>query len=313
MHNFLKEKKKIVKTITKFGTKEVVAPEVHFYLRASDKFRTPELHSHADDHLTIEYIDGISCFNYLKYLDDPKQKEQYLHFLVGEVLKFQEEAKNLELAFAPYAVEEKLDETIQIMKQVQHPMLDAAEQTREAVLTHFHEYATVPFRDATPKNSIIKLDGGDINQLTLDEIKNRTYHYDFSTVGELTSKYDDIISTLYHHFVDDAVRDALLKQYGVDKSSLDFAVVAYLRIGRFWSRRYYYKLYQPELFTMRYTGEDIGYYDRIYAESLANVVRALGTPPVAADLETAIHKFKHQEHIAQREAFYEEARHAHRN
>lgn len=276
MRNFLKEKKKIVRGISKFGTKEVVKPEVRFYLRSSDGYRTPELHAYADDHLTIEYIDGVSCFNYLKHLDNNECKAEYLDYLVSEIMKFQEVAQGLdELDFAPYAVEEKLDETIQIMRAIQHPQLKVAEQTRDAVLEHFHSFANTSFRDATPKNSIIRLDGDDIRDLTLSEIKDRTYHYDFSTVADLTSKYDDVISTVYHHFVDDSLRDQLLKKYEIDTNELEYIITAYIRIGRFWSRRYYYKLYQPELFRTRYTGEDISYYDRIYSESLTALADAL--------------------------------------
>lgn len=275
MQHYLKEKKKIVRTITKFGTQDVVAPEAHFYLQSSDAYRTPELASHGDTHLTIEFIDGISCFNYLKQIEDEQHKEAYLRFLVGEVLKFQQEAKNLELDFRPYAVEAKLDETLNIMREVEHPQLKDAEDTRDEVLKHFYTFATIPFRDATPKNSIIKLDGADASKLTVDEAVNRTYHYDFSTVNELTSKYDDIISTVYHCFVDDELRDRLLAAHKVDTESLDFAIAAYIRIGRFWSRRYYYKLYQPELFKARYTGEDISYYDRVYSESLTALKHAL--------------------------------------
>jgi hypothetical protein len=278
MRNFLKEKKKIVKGISKFGTKEVIKPEVRFYLQSNDSYRTPELHAYADDHLTIEYIDGISCFNYLKHLDNDEHKAEYLDYLVSEIMKFQEVAQDLDgLDFAPYAVEEKLDETIQIMRDIQHPQLNAAEQTRNAVLEHFHSFANTSFRDATPKNSIIRLDGDDIRDLDLSEIKDRTYHYDFSTVAELTSKYDDVISTVYHHFVDDTLRNQILKKYEIDTSQLEYIVTAYIRIGRFWSRRYYYKLYQPELFKTRYTGEDIGYYDRIYSESLTALTDALSS------------------------------------
>lgn len=105
----------------------------------------------------------------------------------------------------------------------------------------FHNHAAFPFRDATPKNYIVRgVNDVDMDRYNIDEIIARIVAIDFSTMNVLTVKSDDFISILYHYMIPESVRARLLNKFLGNSCEEDVIVGAFVRLGRFWARRLYY-------------------------------------------------------------------------
>jgi len=268
MESLFKEGKKIVHSYTKCAQPFEVANEVAGYAHAeSVGIQVANLLHHSKGHLTVERVDGISSFRYLELLKlhgkefFPRMRE-VLMFLLQEVVRFQSKPITPVLASSPYAAEEKTAKVAEVMQLTGHRLVDALTARIPKIAELFVQFATVPFRDATPKNSILSgVNRDNALSLEVNDVVAAIRHIDFRSVAELTPRSDDYISVLWHYMIPDQMRRELLAQFGVDHSTLEFIVAKFVRVARFWGRRQFYFHRHPEMYRRRYDIEDLSFYD----------------------------------------------------
>ena len=263
----VKERKLILQTYTKRATsKEITAEVAGFRYIHKLGFLSPRIIYNNSCYLTTEYISGISCFEALRnfFKNNDFQKMQYLVDSIGsQLITFQAKKELLRSPrLSVYRVDQKMEELFAMLAVYKKPYVNKLQKILPKICKFYNQNATVPFRDATPKNYILK----GINETTMGlshgEIDKRLYWIDLRSVNERTLPEDDFISVVYHCFVSENIRLRFLKKYKVTDNSQSFVVAGFVRTGRFWARRFYYKKYQPSLFNKRYGQEDLSFYDK---------------------------------------------------
>ncbi len=275
LDHLIKERKKIVTTettVTKFSDANHTAREVRS-LKIANRTSLPiaKLIDHTETSLTMDFYPGLSAFQLLEILyEQGRHGDIYsvLNKLAARVKKIQSECGDAVQTEYPFAL--KLGEIKTVLKLLDHSkeydLLNEVEQKIINLLTHIKH---VPFRDATPKNYIVKntLHVGQtdaIDDLDIIAIDFATFHYG-------THKYDDLISLFFHYIVETGEREKLIAKYMPEASSLDAQAILVLRLGRFWVRRAYYKKFHPELFKKRYKFEDTRFYEQAFFGSLKKI------------------------------------------
>lgn len=264
--SFIKEDKVILSSVTKFATKDEVLAEVEGYRHASESgLQTAKLLHWSENAISVENITGISCFHYLHLLNstnDHEKEKSILNFLIGDVLKFQSKNFKKNIVFSPYPIKEKTEEILDVMNEMGHPLTNLLSKKLPIIQKTYLNYAAIPFRDANPKNTLLRnITDDNFSTLSTSEVIDAIRHIDFRSISELTTRCDDIISTLYHYQIPENVRQDLLKQYDINCKSEEFIITLFIRIGRFWSRRNYYLLQQKKLFHVRYKFEILEFYN----------------------------------------------------
>lgn len=180
------------------------------------------------------------------------------------MILFQENKKRLNCRSSKsYDVDRKLQELFHILRIYRKPYLGDLKNILSLVGNYFKRNARYPFRDATPKNYILKgIHRKNILSTPVKHLKNKIYWIDLRTINDLTLREDDYISILYHYMIPEKIRLKILKRYKINPESKDFIVSGFVRVGRFWLRRFYYKKYYPELFQKRYGREKLDFYDK---------------------------------------------------
>jgi hypothetical protein len=155
-----------------------------------------------------------------------------------------------DIDFAPYAVEEKISAVAQLMPDSElrtmltHSAASLAEQ--------FRSIATIPFRDANPKNCILTgVQEGDIASANV--VARR--HFDFRSLAELTTLADDYLSIILHPIVPDEYRNVKMRQLTTSFGIETVTLTAVIRLARLWGRRQYYLVRRPDLYQKRYALE----------------------------------------------------------
>lgn len=282
MLSFLKENKRIVRSITKFADPAEVFSEAAGYEHAKQVgLQVAELYYWSYDRLTVEYIDGISCFHYLELLrktnkDDQLKMRQLLIKLLDDVCGFQSTEITTPLQYTSYIDRTKLDEVVEIMRLMKHPMSETLNKRIPIISEIFNKYAKVPFRDATPKNCLLKnVSNANFSDVSIELLVNSARHIDFRSVAQLTTRYDDIVSVLFHYQIPDEIRDDLLSEYGISRATEEFIVSRFVRLARFWARRHFYRINYPELYARRYPLETLSFYDQEFDDSIISLTQAL--------------------------------------
>lgn len=285
MKSFLKEQKRIVPSYIKFASSEEIESEITGYSHARRAgLQTVEVLHSSENVISLEYVDGMSCFRYLEMLNPRKDKDRekmevLLRHLLSDVVKFQSSKilfENIEPQ--PYEVVEKTREVVEVMRLVQHPQSVIVSAKIPRINELFCEYATFSFRDSTPKNVLLKgVKSDNWDELPIQDILSSIKHIDFRSVFELTTSLDDVISILFHYMIPNEVREKLLKEFDSEKSTENFIISYFVRIARFWGRRHYYRLKHPKLFKKRYKLEDLSFYDQQFSNATKNLMELLGS------------------------------------
>ena len=274
---FIKENKIILPSVTKFASKYEILAEVEGYRHASKTgLKTAKLLHWSENAISVEHITGISCFRYLQLLDDNDQekKKAILNILISDVLKFQSSGFEKMIIFSPYPVKEKAEEILDVMNRVRHPFRKILSKKLSYIQNTYINYATVPFRDANPKNTLLNnVSEDNFSYKSNSDLINAIRHIDFRSVSELTTNYDDIISILYHYQISEDIRSVLINDYGLNTNNEEFLVTLFVRMGRFWSRRIYYLLENKALFNTRYKFENLDFYSRQFNQIIDRIIR----------------------------------------
>jgi len=173
-------------------------------------------------------------------------------------------------------VSDKVADIVEMLRESHPPMTEKVRGLVEPI-GQYYDKARVPFRDASPKNHIL----GGISEDDLlqqrKECRGRIVHIDLGTVASLTFRADDYISVLFHYMIDKDTRNTLLREHLVDLDSEETIVAAFVRLGRFWVRRQYYKQYHPQAFIRRYRREDTGFYEALMLEYAEKAIQVLSS------------------------------------
>lgn len=281
MESLFKEGKKIVVSYTKCAKPFEIENEVVGYRHAeSVGMQVADLLHYTEEYLTLEKVEGISCFRYLELLrlrgkGFSSRMQEMLIFLIEEVKRFQSVPIEAPVTSIMYEVEEKIATVANVMSMVGHPRADVIAARVPKIAELFAQFSDTPFRDATPKNSILSGVSKD-NALTADieDVIRAVRHIDFRSVGELVPYQDDYISVLYHYMVPEQMRSELLRESGIATDTLEFIVAKFVRIARFWGRRYFYFHKHPDMFLQRYDLEDMSFYDEQFDVSVEEILEA---------------------------------------
>jgi hypothetical protein len=261
MDQLIKERKRIVQTITKFADPVQTKRELHSLEHVSQiDVLTPEIISSTPTTITMEYFTGVTAFSALEILarnNKHSEVEKLLDTILTDLFTLQESSRHFGSGVYPYR-QKMLEITEMLRLKDMDLFADKILAKLDGLEESFVIQAHIPFRDATPKNYTI------LNESESSVEKNGIAegfiigHFDFATFHMNTHQYDDVISVLYHYMVRDEIRDRLLSKYSVDLFGSESALATtILRLGRFWLRRVYYQSYHESLFKKRYKFESI--------------------------------------------------------
>ncbi len=242
-------------------------------------FNAPAIIKRTKDSLSTEYIRGISAFTALEILSR-KKKVDLVYNILDELCRgvkiFHSKCKFLKVnKYIPYQVDVKVPHITTMLKESNIRLAKQLENITPQIVEYYKK-ANIPFRDATPKNYIMSdVSKDSVDVLNDSNYRNKLTYIDASSMNELTFLPDDFISILFHYMIEDDIRLELLKKYEIDMNSKEFIISAFVRFGRFWVRRQYYKKYLPEIFRKRYTYEKIGHYNKIMMEYTKKVIELL--------------------------------------
>ena len=276
--HLIKEGEHNIISYTKLGTREKIITEVtsnQFFEKLG--LTTPRIIVSTQNSITMELINGISVFRAMELLIT-KGGDLLVYKILDELCHgikiFQENFTGLDLHFEKYAVKNKVTDILEFIKVV-NPKLHILDQRFIEKIDLYYDKADMPFRDATPKNYFFKNINNDNLEFLNDDFKSRIVYFDFSTLNSLTFSSDDFISVLFHYFVDSDIRNDLLKKYRIDMESEENIICAFVRLGRFWVRRHYYKRYNGGYYCKRYLYEDMNFYDNIFYKYLNKIVKLI--------------------------------------
>lgn len=272
MDQLIKERKRIVQTITKFADPAQTECELRSLKHVSKVgVLTPEVVSSTSTTITMEYFPGVSVFRALEILSKNNwlsEVEKLVDTILVDLFTLQEYSNNFGLETYPYRV--KMLEIAEMLRlEGKNDFADKIVDNLDSLEECFISQANFPFRDATPKNYAL------LNE-TESSVENgglaegfKIGHFDFATFHMNTHQYDDVISVLCHYMIPDEIRDGLLSKYSVDLFSSDSALATtVLRLGRFWLRRVYYQKYHESLFKKRYKYESIDFYNKHFFNAI---------------------------------------------
>lgn len=278
--HLLKENKDIKPVIWKKGSFEETQTESRMlsFLK-SREFNVPNILFNDNEKIIMDFIPGITVFSALQYFyhnNSFNKIEILIEYLCEGVADFQTNTKILvDSKIEPYPVEVKLEEVFQLLP-IQNMDLETGKALVEMVANIYKQKSSVLFRDATPKNYIINgVFEKDLDRMSVEELIGRTTWIDFSTTRYSAPPVDDLSSILFHYMIDDELRDRMLSKYSsvFDKDSLD--VTIFVRLARFWIRRFYYETYHPDRFSKRYTTENMDFYETYFQNYLQLMYKML--------------------------------------
>lgn len=282
MESLFKENKKIVHSFTKCATPDEVFNEVAGYRHAAEVgMQVVNILHHSESYLTIERVDGISVFRYLELLelhgkDVLPVMKKVLRFLLQEVVRFQSKPISSDIPHRSYDVEKKITTVVEVMRMTGHYRTDDISDRISKITELFGQFATTPFRDATPKNSLLSgVHRQNVLLYSASDIVKATRHIDFRSVAELTPLSDDFISVLWHYMIPDHVRCELLAEHDIDSTTQEFTVAKFVRVARFWARRQYYLHKRPSMYRHRYELEDLSFYETCFDNVIEEILEVI--------------------------------------
>jgi len=222
------------KRIRRFADGNVpISKELGFitWIQERVSFKVPEIVQASDGCLIFEYIEGTRAFNLLMDLRALYRLEnnclyrdlarQLLQLLMDDLRSFQQAADTTEVTnnLPIYPVTEKLRALYQVLSGVLPDTcaFNEVEADLDRIAAVYRRHAQVPFRDATPKNVILKLPllfqsrfksrierleavrqlcvSGEMAALL---VHDNVYHIDFSGCHLLCPEADDWVALMEH-------------------------------------------------------------------------------------------------------------------
>jgi len=282
-----KENRAFSKAIIKYGDEyEIDAEELGYKIFKQLNIPTPELYERTKNSIIIEQLNGPSIFEVCKQAIQKNAKEEIILTLLDTIQKdiilFQEyttehlstETINL------YDSNHKFRKSLDLLKHTDVKAYNKIIPYLDDINNIFEKYSTVPFRDATLKNILLK----DINidiavESILDgdisTIINNRKHIDFRSLCEKTTVYDDVISIYYHSIFSKNIINSFEQKY-LNRSidNIEFITTKLIRLSRFWGRRQYYYLENKE-YNKRYKGENINFYKESFIQTIDDFIKII--------------------------------------
>ena len=199
MDQLIKERKRIIQTITKFADRA----QTGFELRSLEHVSkigvlTPEVVSATCTTITMEYFHGVSLFRTLEVLSGNNQLfevEKLVDAILVDLFTLQKYSNNFGLETYPYRVK-MLEITEMLQLEGKNDFVDKILDNLDSLEECFISQANFPFRDATPKNyALLNETESSVEKRGLAE-GFRIGHFDFATFHMNTHQYDDVISVL---------------------------------------------------------------------------------------------------------------------
>ncbi len=282
------------KVIRRFADNNTTIPEDLEYincLKSKDSFNIPEIKEVTDQYIAFRYIEGTRAFNLLMdlkilYRDENRSCYrdlgiQLLHLLQDDLREFQKimEAKAV---FAGgsclYPAEIKMNSQYQVLTDILPETCEFKEIVDDLarIAAVYENEVAVPFRDATPKNTIVevpelfqqkfasyaeRLDelkklclSGALSQLLR---KENIYQIDFSGCKFLCPTGDDWIA-LNEHESTGWLKDS--KRPMSPQNNLVWLCTLFVRFSRFAGRKLAYRLLNYSGYHVRFVHDDEAYY-----------------------------------------------------
>lgn len=269
--SLIKENVNILKTFTKIKSSHIeacVEEQTIKHLQTLN-IKSPKIIYRQGNILTTQYISGLSAFEALEYFSQRGQSQKIdklLEDLCESLLFFQKNSQKLKnnLKLKPYDVQEKLLEVANVMDMTNTFDSKLLRSNINKIKKIYDDKADTLFRDATPKNYILK----DVTIKNIKNIKNfkkHIYWIDFSSIDQLTFACDDFVSILYHYMINDKKRAYFINKYHINLNNKENIVSTFVRLSRFWVRRAYYKTFYPTNFLKRYRHENTIFYEKNFS------------------------------------------------
>ncbi len=279
-HHLLKENKDIKPALWKKGLFEETQTESQMlsFLK-SRKFNVPNILFHDNEKIIMDFIPGVTVFSALQYFYKNKQIDKIeilIEYLCEGVADFQASTSILTNETTDsYPVRIKLEEVFQLLS-LEKMDLNNQKALIDMVSNIYDEKSSVLFRDATPKNYILNgVYEKDLKYISTEELISKITWIDFSTTRYLAPPADDFASVIFHYMVEDKFRDKMLSKYNDDSDKDSLNVTIFVRLARFWVRRFYYETYHTERFNKRYTTENMDFYEMFFHRYLQIICKML--------------------------------------
>ncbi len=294
--------------ITRYSDQQgSITDEIRFLeeIKTQVSFKIPRILTHTNSCITFEYIEGTRAFNLLMdlselYKSDPLNiyfeiAEKLIDILSCDLKEFQgayQHQKDGTSKINPYPAKAKLRNVYGILSSLLSLEFNSGDL--DAIASEYQANATVPFRDATPKNIILDIpelfqkrfkNRGDrlravqklVNNGELENKidKNNIYHIDFTGCKYLCSELDDWIA-LKRHQASSWLFDQ--EQFDDDRWSTSELCTYFVRFSRFAGRKLAYRLLNDSGHKIRFMLDKESLYfkvletvcDRLYEARLIN-------------------------------------------
>jgi len=260
-------------------------------LKNKSSFNIPEIKEVTDQYIAFRYIEGTRAFNLLMDLKTLYRDEnrscyrdlgiQLLELLQNDLVEFQE-VTEAEAVFTGgsclYPAEDKMNAQYQVLTDMLPETCDFKEIVDDLarVTAVYENEVSVPFRDATPKNTIVevpelfqqkfasyaeRLDNlkklclsGTLSQLVR---KENIYQIDFSGCKFLCPIGDDWIA-LNEHESTEWLTDSRRPMSPQD--NVTWLCTLFVRFSRFAGRKLAYRLLNYSGYQVRFIHDDEAYY-----------------------------------------------------
>lgn len=280
-----KESRQFSNALIKHGEEyEMDAEELGYNIFKQLSIPTPKLFARTKYSVIIEHLDGPSIFEICKKSIQKNAKNQVILSILDsiqhDVRLFQDYTtkkpiNNIDL----YDSDNKFKAALKILKKYDNSAYNKVKPHTSLISKIFSEFSTVPFRDATLKNILVR--NIDINMAVesiLDGdtslIINNRCHIDFRSLCEKTTVYDDTISIYAHSmFFGDIINSFENRHLHGKTQDIEFIVTKVIRLSRFWGRRQYYQ--DNDNFNKRYNGEDISFYRNSFVRSINELINII--------------------------------------
>ncbi len=266
-----------------------ISSEIRFIqnLRERVSFKIPEILDHTQDYIAFEYIPGTRAYNLLMdlyHLSRDEDKPVYKHIglklkdiLVRDLEEFQQLYKKGSERDSRSQVYPATDKVITLYSLLCSVLtLDPVTEDLEPVCDLYEQKSLLPFRDATPKNTILnipRLFQGQFRtyQDRMESVKlmvksgelvesidsDKVFHIDFTGCYHLCPESDDWFA-LHHHESSNWLQD--VPDFDVNDLALEDLCTLFVRFSRFGGRKLAYRLLNKSGHYIRFGLDNESYY-----------------------------------------------------
>jgi len=286
--------------IRRYGDQQTSIDEEYEFvqrLRRQADFNIPTIFSRGKAYLSFQYIAGTRAFNLMMDLKTLYQRDgncrcpelalQLVHLLTVDLADFQRIVQKDGMAGVkrkPYPAREKTLNVYRLLLSIQPGGIpfDSIRESLERIVARYDAAAAVSFRDATPKNVILRIpslfqthfasyeerlirlrrmvETGELASLL---VRENVFHIDFSGCLFLCPPEDDWIALRHHECADwlNEFEPAALSE--ADPLQL---CVKFVRFSRFGGRKLAYRLLNRNAYRVRFYFDHEVYYFAVMAD-----------------------------------------------